>query len=82
MNNRFYELVALSFLTMLIMVSMVVILYISPEGDAPGIAIGGLVAALTTAFQTIRSLHTSAAMQTMADQLGNSQPVVDQEKPQ
>lgn len=77
MKGHGWELAALWSLATLIIVSMVWLAYESngEVNSSHGVVIAGLAPMLAVAFNSIRGLGQSRAMQSMADQLGRSAPV-------
>ena len=47
------------------------------QSETYGIVIGGLMAALPMLINAMRNIGQAQAMQSMAEQLGNSTPVID-----
>ena len=88
MNNahRFgWELGALWSLAVVLVAGAVFVVWLTQAGDVKadiaGIVINGLMLALAQTVNSIRNLGTSRAMQTMVEQLGQSQPAITGEGP-
>lgn len=89
MKSHWLELAALWSLSVIVIVGSIFVAGLGDFGvallgsKAPdnsqthGIVIGGLMAALPLLINSIRNIGQTHAMQSMADQLGKSAPVVD-----
>ena len=75
-----WELIALWSLAVLVISGSIYIATLAgkaTQSETYGIVIGGLMAALPMLINAMRNIGQAQAMQSMAEQLGNSTPVID-----
>jgi hypothetical protein len=75
-----WELMALWTLAVIVVVGSIYVATLAAgkaHSDTYGIVIGGLMAALPMLINAMRNIGQAQAMQSMAEQLGNSAPITD-----